>query len=111
MHNFSDLMALRETSLNALVFSLQFQLFGIILHFELFKISFFYFYLCPWGTNCFFKLIILVIVWRYTKPQSSLLPGTEQKVCCGGWLVVVCKPILIISLGFDQAEQLERRMQ
>ena len=43
-------------------------------------------------------------------PQSSLLPGTGRKVC-GGLVVVVvvvvvvCKPILVFSLGFDQAEQ------
>ena len=30
------------------------------------------------------------------------LPGTGQKVC-GGW--VVCKPILLFTFNFDQAEQ------
>jgi hypothetical protein len=42
------------------------------------------------------------------------LPGTSQKVCYGGgcvvvgawWWVVVCKPILVFSLGFGQAEEL-----
>ena len=40
-----------------------------------------------------------------------MLPGTGQTVCCGaGWVVVGGggdggKPILVLSLGFDQAEQ------
>ena len=39
-------------------------------------------------------------------PQSSLLAGDGQKVPCGGgWWWVVCRPILVLSLGFDQAEQ------
>ena len=39
-----------------------------------------------------------------------MLPGTGQKVCGGGWVVVgggggwVCKPILVFSFCFDQAE-------
>ena len=45
-----------------------------------------------------------------------MLPGNCQKVY-GGWLVgygwvvvlVVCKPILVFSFGFDQAEQLKKK--
>ena len=37
--------------------------------------------------------------------QASILPGGDHKVC-GGW-VVVCKPILVFSFDFSQAEQLD----
>ena len=56
----------------------------------------------------FLQLIILVIFWSYTKTESSMLHGSGKKVCCGGggwWWV--CKPIVMFSLGFDQAEQKE----
>ena len=47
--------ARRETSLNALVFSLRFQLFGIIVRFELFKIL----KLSFWLVNIYFALIAM----------------------------------------------------
>ena len=44
---------------------------------------------------------------HHTKFQCSTMPGTGLKVCGGmvggGWVVVVCKPILVFSLS--QAEQ------
>ena len=36
-----------------------------------------------------------------------MLPGVGQKVCGGGWAVCGwwwCKPILVLSFGFDQGE-------
>ena len=41
------------------------------------------------------------MVKLYAKLQSFLLSGTGQKVCCGWWWVG--KPILVFSLGFNQA--------
>ena len=38
---------------------------------------------------------------RYTEFQCHAMPGTGLKVC--GGMVVVCRPILVFSLG--QAEQ------
>ena len=44
------------------------------------------------GDKIFFfkKLFIWVVLMLYTEFQSSTMPGTGQKVCCGGgWVVVV----------------------
>jgi hypothetical protein len=48
-----------------------------------------------------------MIKQSYTKTGASILPGRGQKfiVVVGGWWWWVCKPILVFSLGFDQAEQ------
>jgi hypothetical protein len=61
------------------------------------------------GVNIFF--LILIVSFIVVNPFKILEPydnPSGRTVHCGGggWVVVVvCKPILLFSLGFDQAEQ------
>ena len=43
-----------------------------------------------------------LIVWLYYETQSPMLPRGVKKFVM---VLVVCKPIFVLSFGFDQAEQ------
>ena len=55
------------------------------------------------GLSFLQKLFIYVMLRLHTEFQCSTIAGTGQKVCGGGWVVVVLKPIIVLTLA--KAEQ------